>query len=221
MSLPNWAVTLIAIVAIIIVAGIILYLYIKRKKNEKISNSENHFLSNYFKKEVKLPTGKKFWNLFSTFNNNEKNDESEVDNLYFVIPKIAPCRLCRKWEGRVLSLVKSKNFETMEKAIEEGYHHLGCTCIDLPLKKMTYDFDRPFPIQKQSRAFQDKITQYNFEKAFRDLNKKIKENNENKELKEIYLKLEQDYLIFLQGKIHLSRDEKYENPDLDFLETLH
>ncbi len=110
------------------------------------------------------------------------------------------CPLCRPFENKVLSLErKDSKYTTMDFAIKNGYHHIGCSHVDIDF----YPGNSIIPKQQFSNLVKDKNykikkEQMLFEHKIRILKLLINNENINNDFNlENLDKIESEYIGFL------------------------
>ncbi|WP_342252628.1 phage minor capsid protein [Spiroplasma endosymbiont of Amphibalanus improvisus] len=139
-----------------------------------------------------------------------------------VLEKKDSCKLCRPYENKILSLYPtSKKYMTMQEAVNNGFHHLGCSHKELdyyPSDSLTND--NVYDDEEKDKNYNLKLKQFKYEDKIRNL--KFQKNNltnaeKIEDIKKQLLIIVEEYQLFLKEN-NLKRNLLREDYNIDFIE---
>ncbi|WP_338970181.1 phage minor capsid protein [Spiroplasma endosymbiont of Labia minor] len=152
----------------------------------------------------------------SIFNSFGKKTSLRLKSIVYVEQKKDSCPLCRPFENRILSLENDDAIMTMADAISKGYHHVGCTHIDIDFyPNDTIIPENEFNLQQQDKNYELKKRLFKYENKIRDLKYRISSTDESLITE---LKQAEEQLIEFVNKFKLTRNVSREDYLSSFIE---
>ncbi|QGS52041.1 hypothetical protein [Spiroplasma tabanidicola] len=211
----SWVVIVIILVIVLFIAMFFPWQKLKKLKKEKsdLVNKPKNVI-----KDSKPEEEPAILSFMGIYNSIGKSEALRMKKLVYVLPKENSCELCQKYENEVLSLeVLDKKYLTMSEAISNGYHHIGCTHVDIDYYPGDTKIDKKiFSNEDQLKKHKVYMELFKLENEIRNLKYDLENKNSESSLQDNLNKKLLEIEEFCK-KNSLQRNLEREEPEINEL----